>query len=59
MLTLLLVILVTAIVAIGISLTVKSLSYSEKEEHLPVENYDLLKSKTPIKKTKKSNKIKN
>ena len=51
MLTLLLVILVTAIVALSISLAVKSFSKTEKEEQLPVENPEVEKL-TKVKKVK-------
>jgi hypothetical protein len=56
MITVLSIIFITSLAALGISYLVKYISYSEPEEHLPVENYDLLK-KSPIK-TKKVTKSK-
>jgi len=49
MATVLIIIFCSAVVALGISYTIKYLSYSEEEERIPVENYDLInprKSKT-------------
>ena len=45
MITVLTIIFFTSLVALGISYFIKYISYSEPEEHLPVENYDLLKQK--------------
>jgi hypothetical protein len=45
MITVLSIIFITSLAALGISYLVKYISYSEPEEHLPVENYDLLKQK--------------
>ena len=45
MATVLIIIFCCAVVAQGISYTIKYLSYSEEEERTPVENYDLINPK--------------
>ena len=56
MITLLVIISVTTLASLGITQLLKYLSYSEKEEdRVPVENYDLIKSK-PKKVTKSKTK---
>jgi hypothetical protein len=45
MATVLIIIFCSAVVALGISYTIKYLSYSEEEERTPVENYDLINPK--------------
>jgi hypothetical protein len=50
MVTVLTIIFITSLVALGISYLVKYLSYSEPEEHLPIENYDLVNKATKSKK---------
>ena len=50
MVTVLTIIFITSLVALGISYLVKYLSYSEPEEHLPIENYDLVNKSTKSKK---------
>ena len=45
MTTVLIIIFCSAVVALGISYTIKYLSYSEEEERTPVENYDLINPK--------------
>lgn len=54
MVTVLTIIFFTSLVALGISYLIKYLSYSEPEEHLPVENYDLLNKSPKTKKVTKS-----
>lgn len=56
MATVLIIIFCSAVVALGISYTIKYLSYSEEEERTPVENYDLFSPKKA--KTKKVTKSK-
>jgi hypothetical protein len=56
MATVLIIIFCSAVVALGISYTIKYLSYSEEEERTPVENYDLINPKKA--KTKKVTKSK-
>ena len=56
MTTVLIIIFYSAVVALGISYTIKYLSYSEEEERTPVENYDLINSKKT--KSKKVTKLK-
>jgi hypothetical protein len=45
MATVLIIIFCSAVVALGISYTIKYLSYSEEEERTPIENYDLINPK--------------
>lgn len=45
MITVLTIIFIVSLLALIIPYLIKYLSYSEPEEHLPIENYDLLKQK--------------
>jgi hypothetical protein len=56
MTTVLIIIFCSAVIALGISYTIKYLSYSEEEERIPVENYDLINPKKT--KSKKVTKLK-
>jgi hypothetical protein len=54
--TVLIIILSTIVVSLGVSYAVKYFSYSDEEERIPVENYDLINPKKA--KTKKVTKLK-
>jgi hypothetical protein len=58
MTTVLIIIFCSAVVALGISYTIKYLSYSEEEERTPVENYDLINPKKANTKKVTKSKIK-